>query len=155
MIKRISLFLFVNFLVVMAVSLILSLLNVRPYLSAHGLDLKALMIFCLVWGMVGALISLSLSKKMAKWLMRIEIISSQGAYAELFEMVRRLARDAGLSTTPEVGIFSSPDMNAFATGPTKKRSLILASRPSAELPPRARSRRCPGPGVVRARPSRS
>ena len=127
MFKRIFLFLAINCLVVLTISVVLSVLNVKPYLTTHGLDLKSLMIFCLIWGMVGAFISLSLSRKMAKWLMRVQLINNSGEHAQLYQMVERLARDAGLPDVPEVGVFSSPEMNAFATGPTKRRSLVAVS----------------------------
>lgn len=127
MLKRIVLFLAVNCLVILTISAILSLLNVKPYLTAHGLDLQSLMIFCLIWGMVGAFISLALSRKMAKWLMRIQLITPSGPRADLYHMVARLARDANLPDVPEVGLFDSSQMNAFATGPTKRRSLVAVS----------------------------
>lgn len=128
--KRIFLFLAVNFLVVMTISLILSIFNVRPYLNAYGLDYPSLMIFCLIWGMGGALISLSMSRMMAKWLMGVQIIDPNTRDPELkhlLDTVYDLARAAHLSTMPEVGIFSSSEPNAFATGPTKKKSLVAVS----------------------------
>ncbi|MDN3509045.1 MAG: protease HtpX [Candidatus Neptunochlamydia sp.] len=127
MFKRIFLFLAVNCLVILTISAVLSLLNVKSYLTSHGLDLQALLIFCLIWGMVGALISLALSRKMAKWMMRIQLITPSGPQADLYHMVARLARDGNLPDIPEVGIFDSPQMNAFATGPTKRRSLVAVS----------------------------
>ncbi len=127
--KRIFLFLVLNIIVVLTVSSILSFLNVKPYLNAYGLDYRALMIFCLIWGMAGALISLALSKKMAKWLMGVKLVDQTNSEEQtLYKMVARLAADAGLETTPEVGIFSSDQPNAFATGPSKKRSLVAVSR---------------------------
>ncbi|MDJ0652309.1 MAG: protease HtpX [Simkaniaceae bacterium] len=127
MFKRIFLFLAVNCLVVLTISAVLSLLNLRPYLNSHGLDLQALLIFCLIWGIVGALISLALSRKMAKWMMRIQLVTPNGPQSDLYHMVARLARDANLPDIPEVGIFDSTQMNAFATGPTKKCSLVAVS----------------------------
>ncbi|MCP5503574.1 MAG: protease HtpX [Chlamydiales bacterium] len=127
MFKRIFLFFAVNCLVILTISAILSLLNVKPYLTSHGLDLQSLLIFCLIWGMVGALISLALSRKMAKWMMRIQLITPSGPQADLYHMVARLARNANLPDIPEIGIFDSPQMNAFATGPTKRRSLVAVS----------------------------
>ncbi|MCB1072507.1 MAG: protease HtpX [Chlamydiia bacterium] len=127
MFKRIFLFFAVNCLVILTISAILSLLNVKPYLTSHGLDLQSLLIFCLIWGMVGALISLALSRKMAKSMMRIQLITPSGPQADLYHMVARLARDANLPDIPEIGIFDSPQMNAFATGPTKRRSLVAVS----------------------------
>lgn len=128
--KRIFLFLAVNFLVVITISLVLSLLNVRPYLSAYGIDYSSLMVFCLIWGMGGAFISLSMSRMMAKWLMGVQIIdpSTRDPHLKsLVETVHDLARAANLSYMPEVGIFSSAEPNAFATGPTKKKSLVAVS----------------------------
>lgn len=127
MFKRVVLFIVINCLVVLTISVILSALNIKPYLTSYGLDYSSLMLFCLIWGMVGALISLSLSRKMAKWLMGVQLIEPQGHHAKLYQMVEYLARDAGLPSVPEVGIFSSPEMNAFATGPTKRRSLVAVS----------------------------
>lgn len=128
--KRIFLFLAVNFLVILAISVILSFLPIQPFLSANGLNLNSLLIFCLIWGMVGALISLSLSRVLAKWMTGLQIINPATANefeTKLYQMVERLARDAGLPSTPQVGIFSSPQMNAFATGPTKRKSLVAVS----------------------------
>jgi heat shock protein HtpX len=120
----------VNALVLVTISLILNLLNVKPYLTQQGLDLNSLLIFCLIWGMVGAFISLSLSRIMAKWMMGVQVIDPQKASGEardLYNMVERLARNAGLPNTPEVGIYQSGEVNAFATGPTKSRSLVAVS----------------------------
>ncbi|WP_420422233.1 protease HtpX [Simkania sp.] len=128
--KRIFLFLIINFLVVMTISTVLSVLGVKPYLNAYGLDIRSLLIFCVIWGMGGALISLALSRKMAKWLMRVQIIDptrATGAHLALTSTVERLSRSAGLSAIPEVGIFNSPQPNAFATGPSQKRALVAVS----------------------------
>lgn len=128
MFKRIFLFLALNVLVVATVSLILNLLHVQPYLHKYGLDYKSLLIFCLIWGMVGAFISLALSRVMAKWMLGIKLISvNDPNYSELYEKVKRLSEKAGLLQTPEVGIFHMKAPNAFATGPTKKRSLVAVS----------------------------
>lgn len=131
MVKRIFLFLLVNFCVVIMLSLILNLFNVKPYLQAQGLNIQQLLIFCIVWGMGGAFISLALSKIMAKWLMGVRIIEEHTAEPELKRLVstvQTLAREAGLPEVPEVGIYESPEVNAFATGPTKRRSLVAVSR---------------------------
>jgi len=127
--KRIILFLVVNFLVIVTISIILNLLHVRPYLEAYGLNMPALMIFCLVWGMVGAFISLALSRKMAKWVLGVKVIPANTTNPdskELLNMVRELADEANIPM-PEVGIYESREVNAFATGPTKKRSLVAVS----------------------------
>lgn len=130
MAKRIFLFLAINFLVVITISIVLSILGVRPYLQAHGIDYKSLAIFCLIWGMGGAFISLGLSRIMAKWLMGVRIIQPQTSdpqMQKLVNMVHRLAQEANLPAMPEVGIYESPEVNAFATGPTKKRALVAVS----------------------------
>lgn len=128
--KRIFLFLAVNFLVVLTISLVLNLLNVKPFLHAYGIDYPSLMIFCLVWGMGGAFISLAMSRSMAKWMMGVQVINPSTRdpqQRELVETVYDLAKAAHMSTMPEVGIFSSAEPNAFATGPTKARSLVAVS----------------------------
>ena len=130
MAKRVFLFIAVNFLVIMMVSLILSLLNVRPYLRAHGLDYGSLLAFCLVWGMAGAFISLALSRIMAKWMMGVHVIDpniAAGPEKELLNIVYTLAKRAGLPAMPEVGIYDSPEVNAFATGPSRSRALVAVS----------------------------
>lgn len=128
--KRIGLFLLVNILVVVTISLILNLLGVKPYLTHYGLDYSSLIVFCLVWGMGGAFISLALSRLMAKWMMGVQVISPETRdYNErsLLETVHELARAARLPAMPEVGIYASPEINAFATGPSRSRSLVAVS----------------------------
>lgn len=130
MIKRVFLFMAVNILVLATISIALQVLGVRPYLTAYGIDYRALMLFCLVWGMGGALISLGLSRIMAKWMMGVQVIDprrAQGELADLVETVHRLARSANLPAMPEVGFYDSPEVNAFATGPTKARALVAVS----------------------------
>src|SRR5437867_8478585 len=118
--KRIFLFLALNFLVVLMISIVLSLFNVRPYIAAYGIDYKSLLIFCFIWGMGGAFISLALSRVMAKWMMGVKLINPHTQDADersLLEIVHRLAQKAGLPSMPEVGIYRSNEVNAFATGP--------------------------------------
>jgi heat shock protein HtpX len=128
--KRIFLFLAVNFLIMMTLSFIINLLGIRPYLSASGINYVSLMAFCLIWGMGGAFISFLLSKVFAKWMMRVEIVdpnTHDPQLRELVSIVHHLARQAGLSKMPEVGYYESPEVNAFATGPTKNNSLVAVS----------------------------
>ena len=130
MAKRILLFLLTNLLVVVTISIVLSLLGVRGYIEESGLNLVTLAIFCLVWGMVGSFISLLLSKWMAKLAMGVEIIDpsrATGEAAYLVQTVHRLARQAGLSEMPEVGYYESPEVNAFATGPSRNNALVAVS----------------------------
>src|SRR5690349_17723038 len=74
MAKRIILFVLTNILVLLTISIVTSLLGINQYMTAQGIDYEALMLFCLVWGMGGSLVSLMLSKTMAKWMMRVQII---------------------------------------------------------------------------------
>lgn len=129
--KRIFLFLAINFLVVIAISAILNIFNIRPYLSEVGLDYKSLMIFCLIWGMGGAFISLGLSRIMAKMIMGVKVVDPQTKDPQLRHLlntVEQLSRKAHLPDMPQVGVYESIEVNAFATGPTKRRALVAVSR---------------------------
>jgi heat shock protein HtpX len=128
--KRVFLFLAVNILIVLTISIVLTLLGVRPYLTARGIDLGALAVFCLIWGMGGAFISLALSRVIAKWMTGVQVITTDHpdpAIRELVNTVHNLARAANLPAMPQVGIYDSPEPNAFATGPTKRRALVAVS----------------------------
>lgn len=125
--KRIFLFLLVNILVMITITVVLGLLHVGRLFPAGGLP--GLAIFCLVWGFAGSLISLALSRVMAKWTMGVQVIppeTNDPALRGLVETVHGLARSAGLPL-PEVGIYESDELNAFATGPTKSRALVAVS----------------------------
>lgn len=128
--KRIVLFVATNILVVLTLSLVLSLLGVPRYLDAAGINYSALLIFCLVWGFGGAFISLTMSRIMAKWMMGVKVIDPQThdpRLRNLVDTVYRLARTSGLSTMPQIGYYESPEINAFATGPTRSRALVAVS----------------------------
>ncbi len=128
--KRIFLFILTNILVITVISFFLWLFNIQPYLQKQGLDYMSLAIFCLIWGMGGALISLALSRMMAKWFMGVELIDPNTRNPEqqdLLRIVYSLAQKAGLPDMPEVGVYNSPELNAFATGPTKRRALVAVS----------------------------
>lgn len=127
MFKRFFLFALTNILVVVTISIVLSVLGVNHYLSASGIDYNSLMIFCLVWGFAGSGISLLLSKFMAKSMMGVKIVDDRGPYASLVIKVHQLARQAGIEKMPEVGVYDSPEVNAFATGPSKNNSLVAVS----------------------------
>jgi len=128
--RRIGFFLLLNITVVMMVSLIVSLLGLGPTATAAGLNYGSLIAFCLIWGMVGSFISLLLSKQMAKWTLGVRVIepNTTDSYERtLLDTVYRLAHGAGLQRMPEVGVYDSPEVNAFATGATKNRSLVAVS----------------------------
>jgi heat shock protein HtpX len=126
--KRVFLLVAVNILVMATITLVLGLLRVGNYFPQGGL--AGLAVFCLVWGFGGAFISLGLSRLMAKWMMGVKVIppnTNDPTLQELVETVHTLARSAGLPKLPEVGIYESNDVNAFATGPSKSRALIAVS----------------------------
>lgn len=129
--RRIFLFVFVNIAVMGTITLLVSILGLWPQLSAQGIDYPSLMIFCLIWGMGGSFLSLMLSKFMAKHMMGVHVIDpdNPGSPEEqwLLDTVHRLAKNAGLTHMPEVGVYQSPDPNAFATGPGKDSSLVAVS----------------------------
>ena len=130
MFKRFGLLILVNLGVMITVMLILNLLGVRHYLTPMGIDYNSLMIFCLVYGMAGAFISLLISKKMAKWMMGLKSINPQnssGTALRVYNQVAQLARAAHLPKVPEVAIYESPELNAFATGPSRSNSLVAVS----------------------------
>jgi len=111
------------------VSIVLSLLGVTGYITPSGLDYSALMVFSLIWGMGGAFISLQMSRFMAKMAMSVQLVDGTSGQPELdwlHQTVGHLSRKAGLPM-PEVGIYDSPEVNAFATGPSKSRSLVAVS----------------------------
>ena len=127
--KRILLFLATNIAVMITLSIVLSLLGVTGYITPSGLDYSALMVFCLVWGMGGAFISLQLSRFIAKRAMGVQLVDGKSGQSELdwlHQTVGNLTRKAGLPM-PEVGIYDSAEVNAFATGPSKNRSLVAVS----------------------------
>lgn len=128
--RRIFLFLVVNALVILTISITLNLLGIRPYLTEYGIDYTSLLAFCAVFGFVGSFTSLLLSKWMAKTMMRVRVIDpshASTAERELFKMVERLGQKAGLQKMPEVGIYENPEVNAFATGPSKSNALVAVS----------------------------
>jgi heat shock protein HtpX len=121
------LFFGVNILITITISLIMGIFGVGHWLTASGINYSALMVFCLLWGMGGSFINLLISKWLAKKMMGVEIVSSTGQYKDLVQMVHSSAKRAGMTTMPEVGVYNSPDINAFATGPSKKNSLVAVS----------------------------
>lgn len=125
--KRILLFVLTNVLVVAVLGVVASLLGVNRYLTANGLNLGALLGFALVMGFGGAIISLLISKPMAKWTSGVQIIEQprNADEAWILETVRRLSDRAGIGM-PEVGIFEG-EPNAFATGAFRNSALVAVS----------------------------
>lgn len=126
--KRVFLFVLVNILIITTLMITFGILS-----SFFGIDfdsMTGLIVFCAVFGMGGAFISLGLSRIMAKKMMGVRVIDPQTRdpqLRDLVETVHDLARRARLPVMPEVGIYDSPEVNAFATGPSKRRSLVAVS----------------------------
>ncbi len=129
--KRIFLFLMTNIAILVLLSITLSLLGVEGILKDNGsdLDLQALLIFSAVFGFGGAFISLLVSKWMAKRMTGAVVIESPSSNLEkwLIETVEKQAKIVGIKM-PEVAIFPSNAMNAFATGASKNKALVAVSQ---------------------------
>jgi heat shock protein HtpX len=125
--KRVLLFLLTNLGVMLVLGLAVQLLGLNRFLSANGLSLGSLLGFALVMGFGGAFISLLISKPVAKWTTRLQVIngSPDATHAWLVGTVERFSRAAGIQT-PEVGIYEGPP-NAFATGAFKNSALVAVS----------------------------
>ncbi|ALO45660.1 protease HtpX [Pseudohongiella spirulinae] len=128
--KRIALFLLTNIAIVLVLSIVLRLLGVERILdeSGSGLDLNALLIFSAVIGFGGSFMSLAMSKWVAKRSTGAQVIKQPRNATEqwLLKTVADQAKRAGIAM-PEVAIFPSPEVNAFATGATKNSSLVAVS----------------------------
>ena len=125
--KRILLFIVTNLAVVLVLGIVSRLLGVDRFLTANGLNLGALLGFALVMGFGGAIISLLISKPMAKWSSGVQIIEQPRNQDEawIVDTGRKFADKAGIGM-PEVGIFEG-DPNAFATGAFRDSALVAVS----------------------------
>ncbi|HEY6644231.1 protease HtpX [Povalibacter sp.] len=128
--KRIFLFLATNIAILLVLSVTLRLLGVDRILDEQGtgLNYNNLLIYSAVLGFTGSLISLAISKWSAKRSMGVQVIEQPRTADEqwLVETVRRQAQAAGIGM-PEVGIFDTPEMNAFATGANRNNALVAVS----------------------------
>ena len=127
-IKRIFLFLVVNLAIIVVLGAVVTIFGIRPYLTPYGLDLKALAIFSVIIGFTGSFISLFMSKVSAKWMMRVAVIhqSRNSQEANLIQVITNISQRLGI-TMPEVGVYPSPEVNAFATGWSRNHSLVAVS----------------------------
>ena len=129
--KRIFLFLATNIAIIVLLSITLRILGVDSLLAENGsdLNLNALLIFASVFGFGGAFISLAASKWMAKKMTGVRIIESPSNNVEkwIIDTVEKQSKTVGIKM-PEVGIFPSPAMNAFATGASKNNALVAVSQ---------------------------
>lgn len=127
---RVVLFVATNLAVLVVLAVVLRVLGVDRILDEGGvgLDYRALLILSAVIGFGGAFLSLAISKFIAKRSMGVEVLDQPGSEVErwLVETVRRLAAEAGIGM-PEVGVYASDDMNAFATGARRNHALVAVS----------------------------
>ena len=125
--KRIALFLLTNIAVVAVLGITASLLGVNRFLTSNGLNLGALLGFAFIMGFGGAIISLLISKPMAKWSSNVHVIEQprNADEAWIVDTVRKFATKAGIGM-PEVGIYEG-EPNAFATGAFKNNALVAVS----------------------------
>ena len=128
--KRVFLLIVTNIAVLFVLSVVANLLGIDRYLAARGggLDLQGLLVFCAFFGFGGAFISLAIAKWSAKRMTGAHVIEQprDATEAWLFDTVRRQAAQAGIGM-PEVAIYDSPDMNAFATGARRDAALVAVS----------------------------
>lgn len=121
------LMLFTNILIIAVLTIVINLLGLDPYVNAYAGDYSGLFIFCLIWGMGGSFISLAISRWMAKRAYGVQLVTQNSPYGHIVNRVYHFSKKAGLPEMPEVGIYDSPDINAFATGPSKSKSLVAVS----------------------------
>ncbi len=126
--KRIILFLATNLAILLVLSVSMRVLGVEPYLNEQGINLSALLVFAAVMGFGGAFISLAISKWSAKKAVGAQVIGAPRTPTErwLVETVKHQAQAAGIAM-PEVAIYDSPQVNAFATGMNKNKALVAVS----------------------------
>jgi len=126
--KRVLLFVATNIPILLTVSISLRVLGALGFLDQFG-DQGVLIVFCAVWGFGASFISLLISRWIAKRAMGVRLVDGHTGNADadwLHNTIANLSRQANLPM-PEVGLYDSPEVNAFATGPSKKRSLVAVS----------------------------
>ena len=126
--KRVVLFLLTNMAVILVISVVTSLLGVNRFLTRSGINYEALLVFSVVVGFTGSFISLAISKWMAKMAYSIQVIEKPASQAEewLVSKIAEQSKKAGIKM-PEVGVYESDEVNAFATGPSRNNSLVAVS----------------------------
>jgi len=125
MFRRFALFFAVSLLISISVSVVASF--VFRFFGIQPGGLPALFVMCLLFGMIGSFVSLSISKWMAKKFMGVQLVDQNPNYTKVVNMVHQMSKQAGIEKMPEVGVYESPDINAFATGPSKNNSLVAVS----------------------------
>lgn len=129
-IKRVMLFVFTNILVIAAISIIVQIFGLERYTGGQG-GTMGLLIMCGLFGFVGSFISLQMSRWTAKRAMGVQLIDPENPQSrverEIVDLVRSLCTRLNIRTLPEIGIYDSPELNAFATGPSADRALLAIS----------------------------
>jgi len=128
--RNIALMGLVNIGIIVTLSIVLELTGLNRYITQSGYNYYSLAMFCLFWGMGGALISLFLSKTIAKWSLGVKIFKPGEGDAnvqKLYRMLQQTSAQAKLKKVPEFGIYESPELNAFATGPSESNALVAVS----------------------------
>jgi heat shock protein HtpX len=125
MFKRFALFFAVSLLISISVSIVGGF--IFRYFGINAGGLQGMFIMSFLYGMIGAFVSLRISKWTAKRFMRVQLVEKNPNYQWLVNSVHSMAQKAGITTMPEVGVYDSPDVNAFATGPSKNNSLVAVS----------------------------
>jgi heat shock protein HtpX len=128
MFHRFALLIITNIAVVALIMFLVSFLGLEPYLTANGLNYESLAILSLVYGFVGSFVSLIFSKQIAKLFHRVKIIQTphNSKEIQLLELVQKLSHSAKIGM-PEVGIYPSKEINAFATGANRNNALVAVS----------------------------
>ena len=126
---RILLFLGTNLAIMLVLGIVCSIFGIDRWAYGQaGINLQGLLVMCAVFGMGGAFISLAMSKTIAKWTTHAQVITEPRGADEiwLLNTVRQHADNAGIGM-PEVALYDSPDMNAFATGMSRNHALVAVS----------------------------
>jgi len=127
--KRVVLFVLTNAAVIATLLILISVLGALGVLPERPQGLPGLAVICAIWGMAGAFISLQLSRFTAKRAMGVRLLDGRSGnhqLDQLYNTIESLTQQAGLPL-PEVGYYESPEVNAFATGPSRNRSLVAVS----------------------------
>ena len=128
MIKRVFYFLLTNLAIIFVLNITMRLLGFDVYLAQTGQNMTGLLVFAALFGMIGSFMSLAMSKSMAKRFSGAKVIETPSSSREvwLVDTVKRQSESAGIGM-PEVAIFDSPQVNAFATGMNKNNALVAVS----------------------------
>ena len=126
--KRIFFFIATNIAVLLVITIVARLLGIDTYLTTHGQSLEGVLVWAALFGFGGAFVSLAMSKMQAKMFMGVQVIgqSNDPTAQWLLSVVQHHAQRVGVGM-PEVGIFNSPEPNAFATGMSRNSALVAVS----------------------------